>query len=57
MKMPFGKYKGEEMEDVPEEYIRYALENFTGLSTALIKEMEDQLVMREGHGRVLREER
>lgn len=50
MKMPFGKYKGQEVEDIPSGYLLYILENGTDLPTSLINEMESQLAMREGRG-------
>jgi hypothetical protein len=49
MIMPFGKYKGQQVEDIPDGYLRWALEN-CNLTADLQKEMEDQLGAREGQG-------
>lgn len=49
MKMPFGKYKGEDLEDLPTSYLLWVAENVGGYS-ALVKEVEAQLAMRDGHG-------
>lgn len=46
MKMPFGKYKGEELEDIPTDYIRWCLENMN-LTASLAEEMENQIRMKE----------
>jgi uncharacterized protein (DUF3820 family) len=43
MKMPFGKYKGEDLEDVPTGYLLWLLENGENLSSALIEEIENQI--------------
>lgn len=49
MKMPFGKYKGQQLEDIPEDYLQWALENCT-LTNALATEMESQLAAKQGQG-------
>lgn len=49
MKMPFGKYKGQELENIPEDYLRWCLETCT-LNFALGEEMENQLKLKEGKG-------
>lgn len=49
MRMPFGKYKGEELEDLPTSYLYWLCENVDG-NAALIKEAENQLAMRGGQG-------
>lgn len=50
MKMPFGKYKGQDVEDVPTGYLLWLLENGNNVPISLIKEMENQLNLREGKG-------
>jgi len=47
--MPFGKYKGDQIEDIPSPYLQWALENLD-LDEALIEEMENQLRARRGEG-------
>lgn len=49
MKMPFGKYKGEQLEDLPDSYLYWIAENIEG-NAELVKEAEDQLAMRQGQG-------
>jgi exodeoxyribonuclease X len=48
--MPFGKHKGEPIEDLPSDYIEWALRELDSLRPALKEEMENQLTMRGGHG-------
>lgn len=50
MRMPFGKHKGEPVEDVPAEYLHWFLENVERISPALQEEMEKQLAMKRGEG-------
>lgn len=50
VKMPFGKYKGQNVEDLPTDYIEWCLENIERLSPSLQKEMENQLKGRQGEG-------
>lgn len=54
MKMPWGRYKGQPIEDVPTDYLEWLAENISG-SDELIREAERQLLLRAGHG-VPREE-
>ena len=48
--MPWGKHKGEQLEDLDDGYLRWIAENVTS-DAALVKEAEEQLTMREGGGR------
>ena len=48
--MPWGKHKGEQLEDLDDGYLRWIAENVEG-NAALVKEAEEQLTMREGGGR------
>jgi uncharacterized protein (DUF3820 family) len=50
MKFPFGKYKGQDVEDVPSDYLMWLLENGDNVPVTLIDEMENQLKLREGQG-------
>lgn len=56
MNMPFGKYKGQSLEDLPTSYIQWLLENANGLTWKLTEELENQLKMREGIGIVRNKE-
>lgn len=47
--MPFGKYKGQQLDDIPEDYLRWCLENCK-INFALAEEMENQLKLKEGKG-------
>jgi uncharacterized protein (DUF3820 family) len=49
MKMPFGKYKGQDLDDLPEGYLQWIAENVEG-HAALVQEAEDQLTMKRGEG-------
>jgi len=49
MQMPFGKYKGQPIEDVPTSYLYWIAENVEG-NAKLVKEAEDQIAMRGGEG-------
>jgi uncharacterized protein (DUF3820 family) len=49
MEMPFGKHKGEKLEDVPTDYLEWALEN-CDLRPTLQAEMEAQLALKRGEG-------
>ena len=55
MRMPFGKHKGELLDNVPTDYIVWALGNMDNLREPLKEEMDNQLAMREGKG-VVRQE-
>ena len=46
---PFGKHKGEDICDLPTDYIEWALGNMD-LDLALTRELENQLKMRSGEG-------
>jgi uncharacterized protein (DUF3820 family) len=48
LRMPFGKYKGEKIEDLPTEYIEWALENMEKPPHA--EEMQNQIDLRAGRG-------
>ena len=50
LRMPFGKYRGEPIEDLPSDYIEWALRELDSLRPAIKEEMEAQLTMRGGHG-------
>lgn len=49
MKMPFGKYKGEELEDLPTDYMEWCLRELD-LRPALAEEMENQIRAKAGEG-------
>lgn len=49
MLMPFGKHKGEPVEDLPTDYIEWLLAECV-LHPSLQKELEAQLVARQGGG-------
>jgi len=49
MTMPFGKYKGEPIEDLPVDYIEWCLGE-CDLRPALQAEMEAQLALKRGEG-------
>ncbi len=49
--MPFGKHKGERLEDVPSDYLQWALEEWDWKDRqSLMEEMQAQLAMRRGEG-------
>ena len=58
MKLPFGKYKNEDIEDVPSYYLEWFLENIDPpTDTAkykvhrdMMSEIEDELASREKYG-------
>ena len=50
MKMPFGKHRGEELEDIPTDYLEWCLREMESLRPALAEEMENQIRMRAGEG-------
>lgn len=50
MRMPFGKHRGELLENIPAEYLRWVLLNVETLDPNVEKEIENQLEMREGRG-------
>lgn len=49
MKLEFGKFKGQEIEDIPTPYIRWCLENLI-LGDKIQEEMQNQLELRERGG-------
>ena len=49
VKMPFGKYKGQDFEDLPTAYLQWMAEEFHGRAS-LQQEAENQLALREGRG-------
>lgn len=49
LRLRFGKHKGKPIEDVPSDYLRWALEN-CDLDEATVLEMEAQLRARDGEG-------
>jgi len=50
LRMPFGKYRGELVEDLPSDYISWCLETIVRMEPALRVEMEAQLAARSGRG-------
>lgn len=52
--MPFGKHKGEPIEDLPTDYIEWCLQEIEQLSPSVQAEMEAQLTARQGGGIVRR---
>lgn len=54
MKMPWGKHRDEEVEDLETSYIVWILENCENLDSRLQEELEAQLSMRRGEGAVRR---
>ena len=49
MVIPFGKYRGQPLEDVPTDYLEWCLREMD-LRPALAEEMEAQIRMRAGEG-------
>ena len=49
MKLPFGKYKGQDIEDLPTSYLYWLAENLES-NAAIQAEAENQLKLREGVG-------
>lgn len=47
MKMPFGKYRGRELSEVPTTYLRWALEYAEGLTVPVRLAVSNQLEARE----------
>lgn len=56
MKMTFGKFKGQELDDLPDHYIQWLLEETT-LTRQMIEELENILTMRAGSGVVRKRDR
>jgi uncharacterized protein (DUF3820 family) len=55
LRMPFGKHRGELLEDLPLTYINWCLENIDNLGEIIRIEMENQQKLKSGEG-VLRQE-
>lgn len=58
LRMPFGKYKGQFVEDLPKDYVDWLLNKWEGaesLREELREELQNQLDMKSGRG-VIREE-
>lgn len=50
LRMPFGKYKAEYIDEIPTDYIIWCLENIENLRPELMKEMQNTLKARRGEG-------
>lgn len=48
--MPFGKHKGQLLEDIPTDYLQWAYDNLDRLNPSIRQEIENQLILREGKG-------
>lgn len=48
--MPRGKYAGEPIENVPCEYLEWALEEWVQLPREIVVEMENQIKLKRGEG-------
>lgn len=46
--MPFGMHKGEDIEDLPTSYLYWLAENVS--NPEVVREAENQIAMRDGHG-------
>jgi Putative quorum-sensing-regulated virulence factor len=57
MQMPFGKHRGEELEDLPEDYIHWLVTEFDGLRPYLRQRLEEELQKREEEDRARRQQR
>lgn len=55
MLMPFGKYKGQPVADLPVDYIMWVLENLQDLRIDLRTELQNQLDLKSGKGVVRKE--
>ena len=49
VKMPFGKHRGEDLEDIPTDYLEFCLRE-RDLRPELAEEMDNQIRMRAGEG-------
>lgn len=57
MKMPFGKFKDQDIVDIPDAYIYWALEKWDWDKPGrarLLEEFEAQVALRKGEGRWVR---
>ena len=50
MKVSFGKYRGEYIENLDSEYLQWCLDNLDWMKAPERKEFENQLAMRSGKG-------
>jgi hypothetical protein len=57
MTMPFGKYKGEALADIPGDYLQWVLENCTNMKRELAVEIRNELAEREDNEQALNMER
>lgn len=48
--MPRGKYRGQPIEDVPAEYLEWALSDWDGLTPEVEREMQAQIALKRGEG-------
>lgn len=55
IRMPFGKHKGEMVDDLPLDYIEWLLTNIDNLREELKAELERQVIMKKGGGAIVRE--
>ena len=46
MKMPFGKHRDEDLDDIPISYLEWCLNNIEDLDPKLEEEMQNQISMR-----------
>ena len=54
MDMPFGKYKGDDLEDIPNSYLQWLSDQ--GIEEGILKdEIEDELLDREVHGIIIKD--
>lgn len=54
MKLPRGKYKDQDIEDVPSDYLAWVLTDWN-LRPDQVREIENQLALRRGEGVVRKE--
>ena len=57
MTMPFGKHKGEQLADIPTDYLEWVLENCTNMKKELHVEIRNELAEREDDSQALNMER
>jgi hypothetical protein len=56
VKITFGRFAGQDLEDLPTSYLEWICENIEGRAE-LVKEAETQLTLRRGEGVVRKETR